>query len=56
MLSLADGALDGRLRVGIIGPGAMGCLFGALLGGAGHEIGRITSITVRRTIQNGSVA
>jgi 2-dehydropantoate 2-reductase len=38
MLSLTEGPLDQRLRVGIIGPGAMGCLFGALLGLAGHEV------------------
>jgi 2-dehydropantoate 2-reductase len=38
MLPLGEAPLDQRLRVGIIGPGAMGCLFGALLGGAGHEV------------------
>jgi 2-dehydropantoate 2-reductase len=38
MLPLGEGPLDQRLRIGIIGPGAMGCLFGALLGGAGHEV------------------
>lgn len=32
------GSLDERLRVGVIGPGAMGCLFGGLLALAGHEV------------------
>ncbi len=27
-----------RQRIGIVGPGAMGCLFGALLAEAGHEV------------------
>ena len=31
-------SLDERLRIGIIGPGAMGCLFGGLLALAGHEV------------------
>ena len=30
--------LDAPLRVGVIGPGAMGCLFGSLLSLAGHEV------------------
>ena len=30
--------MDERLRVGVIGPGAMGCLFGGLLALAGHEV------------------
>lgn len=32
-----DDPLAGRLRVGVVGAGAMGCLFGALLVLAGHE-------------------
>ena len=35
---VAGAALDQRLRVGVIGPGAMGCLFGGLLALAGHEV------------------
>ena len=30
--------LDARLRVGVVGPGAMGCLFGSLLALVGHEV------------------
>src|SRR5918911_399489 len=56
--------LDDRLRIGIIGPGAMGCLFGGLLGLAGHEIWMLCrradvaellerqSITVERAAQS----
>jgi 2-dehydropantoate 2-reductase len=35
---MPSGSLDDRLRVGVIGPGAMGCLFGSLLALAGHEV------------------
>ena len=35
---MAQRALDDRLRIGIIGPGAMGCLFGSLLALNGHEV------------------
>jgi 2-dehydropantoate 2-reductase len=35
---LGGGALDARLRIGLIGPGAMGCLFGSLLALSGHEV------------------
>ena len=35
---MAQRPLDDRLRIGVIGPGAMGCLFGSLLALAGHEV------------------
>lgn len=35
---MTERPLDDRLRVGVIGPGAMGCLFGSLLALAGHEV------------------
>ena len=35
---MAERPLDDRLRIGVIGPGAMGCLFGSLLALAGHEV------------------
>jgi 2-dehydropantoate 2-reductase len=39
MAPLTDVArLAGRLRIGVIGPGAMGCLFGALLALDRHEV------------------
>jgi len=41
--------VDARLRVGVIGPGAMGCLFGGLLALAGHEVWMLC----RRTDQAG---
>ena len=46
----------GRLEIELVVERGRGYVPAGLNKDAGHEIGRITSITVRRTIQNGSVS